>query len=204
MMLTIVFLPLTATLLSAGCVKKEPVSAVRINTSDNASGGLSESSPPNPEKSQQETPFSQQQNIADGPGLADAGPALVPDLTWQTDNYEASVALAKQQGTLLLVYMWAESCHPCHLMKRFVLEDPTLASYADRFVFLSVDAELVENRALVEKLLLDTCPTFLILEPKSKSVLLSHKGVMSLGEFKAFLELGEVEHRTKKKSAEAF
>lgn len=117
-------------------------------------------------------------------------------LTWIRDDFAGARTRALSRGVPIVVDVWAVWCRPCLLMQRFVLSDASLAVERDRFVWLSLDADkLDENAEIIKQLELNTLPAYSILEPSQGGVLLTHEGVMSLEQFRVFLDKGEREYR---------
>src|ERR1700690_1905413 len=91
-----------------------------------------------------------------GPGIAaesacGAGGEPRGALVWHEDDYEGARACAKQRGVPLVVDMWARWCHTCLSMSQYVLADPALAPFADRFVFAGIDTDKPGNALVVAK-----------------------------------------------------
>jgi thiol-disulfide isomerase/thioredoxin len=114
-----------------------------------------------------------------------------PEITWQRDDLDAALAVAKASGKPLLVDMWAPWCHTCLSMKHTVLADPGLRPLADRFVWVAIDTDKPRNAGAVERLPMEFWPTFFVLDPEDGAVVGRHVGAASVTQFRGFLLEGE-------------
>jgi len=98
-------------------------------------------------------------------GASLPAPAAAASATWSRDP-ERAFELARSQGKLLLVDVYADWCGWCKVLEKEVFPDPAFRAVAKDFVLLRIDAEdggagsllAAEHRA-------DALPTLLILEP---------------------------------------
>ena len=106
---------------------------------------------------------------------------------------DAPKALAEAKDRKLPVFAdaWTTWCHTCRFVRATVLEDPALAQHAGRFVWLSIDAENPANAAIVEKLGVESYPTFYVLDGSTGAVVLRWAGSLTRGEFERLLDDGE-------------
>jgi tetratricopeptide (TPR) repeat protein len=72
-----------------------------------------------------------------------------------------------------------------------VLNDPALAKHAGRFAWLSINTEESRNAAFVERLGVDSYPTFLVLDGATGKVALRWAGSLTTPEFERLLDDGE-------------
>jgi tetratricopeptide (TPR) repeat protein len=72
-----------------------------------------------------------------------------------------------------------------------VLNDPALAKHAGRFAWLSINTEESRNAAFVERLAVDSYPTFLVLDGATGKVALRWAGSLTTPEFERLLDDGE-------------
>lgn len=103
------------------------------------------------------------------------------------DDYPKALAAAKRQNKPLFVDAWATWCHSCQSLRTYVLTDPSLASLADDFVWLSVDTEKDVNAGFVEKHPHSALPTLWIIDPTTERPILKWTGSANAGELKALL-----------------
>lgn len=133
---------------------------------------------------------------APAPRVASANEPKVkaPDepIRWVEDDPAAAIARAKSEHKPLLIDAWAPWCHTCISMRSFVLGDAALRAYSNRFVWLSLDTEKESNAAFVEKIKVQVWPTFVIVSPDDEQVHARWLGAASVGEFRGFLEDGEM------------
>jgi thiol-disulfide isomerase/thioredoxin len=118
-------------------------------------------------------------------------PSDAAALHWFHDAYEQAVDEARKQNRPLVIDMWANWCHTCLSMKHFVLEDGKITTYADRFVWLSLDTDKETNAQAMERFPVKTWPTFFVVDPRHQSVLTRYQGAASVDQFASFLEQGE-------------
>ena len=134
---------------------------------------------------------------APAPAAAHVEPARPSDpsdasgIRWHHDDYPAARAAATALGKPLVLDLWAPWCHTCLSMKHTVLADPGMRSYAERFVWLTVDTDRPANEAVVQALPIHSWPTFFVLDPGDETVLARLQGGAPLPTFRAFLEQGE-------------
>lgn len=106
--------------------------------------------------------------LAPGPAQAVPGPRSV--LPFIEDDFPQAQKRSRDSGRLLFVDAWAPWCHTCLSMRNVVFPDPQLAPMAERFVFLSVDTELPQNAAFVERYPVRSLPTILVLDEREQVV----------------------------------
>ncbi len=117
-----------------------------------------------------------------------------PKLPWIQDDFNRAKSLAEKDKKPLVIDMWAGWCHTCLSMKNYVLNDPSLMTLADRFVWLEVDTEKIQNAMLIAKYPPSVWPTFLVLGGKEYGVQARHLGATSASRFREFLLSGERGH----------
>jgi hypothetical protein len=83
-------------------------------------------------------------------------------------------------------------------MKHFVLQDPALKPFAQRFVWVAIDIENPTNAELLKRLPVRTWPTFFILSPQDQAVQSVHYGAASVQQFRDFLIKGEANVRQRR------
>jgi len=118
-------------------------------------------------------------------------PAVADDtlLPWYADDYEAAIADARSAGKPMVIDLWAPWCHTCLSMKNTVLADPSLASVAERFVWLALDTDKEINFAALEKFPPKVWPTFYVIGPDETVQAQLHGGATAKV-FRAFLDRG--------------
>jgi thioredoxin-like negative regulator of GroEL len=107
------------------------------------------------------------------------------------DDYAAALQEARSRDVPLFVDAWAPWCHSCVFLKQHVLRSPELASESKRYVFLSVNTELAQSAAFLEKYPVDVWPTLFIVEPKSEKAVLKWLGTGTVEQLSKLLDDGE-------------
>ncbi len=116
-------------------------------------------------------------------------PAAHPDgKALRHDDVAAAFAEARAGGKTVFVDAWAPWCHTCLSMQRDVLQDPSLAAWADRLVFAAVDTDRPESASFVARFPPRVWPTFFVIDPVTDEVLGLHGGSLSLPELGHFLD----------------
>ncbi|MFT7625633.1 MAG: thiol-disulfide isomerase/thioredoxin [Myxococcota bacterium] len=121
--------------------------------------------------------------------LAAATPTTTGSLPWIVDDYDAALKQAQAKGLPIVIDLWAPWCHTCLSMKHFVLSDPSLATYKDRFVWLALDTDKPVNASVLTRFPAEVWPTFYIVAP-DESVQVQKPSAMSLRGFRGFLDQG--------------
>src|SRR5437016_1885875 len=83
-------------------------------------------------------------------------------------------------------------------MRAFVFTDASLARYAGRFVWLSIDIDNATNAAFVEKYRVHAVPTCLVVDPKTESISARFYGGLTVASLERMLD-----ENAKKKPADA-
>ncbi len=115
-------------------------------------------------------------------------------IRWFHDDYTAALGEAKQKKIPLVIDVWAPWCHTCLSMKHYVLKDPSMAAFADRFVWLALDTDKPSAAAVLEKFPVRAWPTFFVISPLDESVQARFQGSATLDQFRGFLAQGEKGH----------
>ena len=106
------------------------------------------------------------------------------------ENFDEGMAKAKAEGKAVLVDAWAPWCHTCLSMQNYVLNDPSLASLADRVVLVELDTDRPENAGFQEKYTISVWPTFFVIDPQTSRAAGLWPGSASVREFRGFVEDG--------------
>jgi tetratricopeptide (TPR) repeat protein len=87
-------------------------------------------------------------------------------LAWYEDAPEAAIRAASAAQQLLVVELWAPWCHSCLSMQNFVLSAENLPTFAERFTWLAIDTERIENASFTSQLPVGVWPTFYVVTPE--------------------------------------
>jgi thioredoxin-like negative regulator of GroEL len=112
-------------------------------------------------------------------------------LEWIHDDYPRALAAARESGKPLLIDMWAPWCHTCLSMQQTVLVDPSLARYADRFVWVALDTDKPVNAEAVARYPQSVWPTFFVVAADEESIATRYQGAATFPQFRELLESGE-------------
>ncbi|UCC68440.1 MAG: thioredoxin family protein [Armatimonadota bacterium] len=99
------------------------------------------------------------------------GPTQSPEQTasiaWSYD-YQAALALAKEQNKPLMVDVFATWCKPCQMLDEEVFSRPDVAESSQNFVCVKLDGD--KNPDLREKLGVTGYPTVVFLSPDGRAL----------------------------------
>src|SRR5258708_33196019 len=73
-------------------------------------------------------------------------------------------------------------------MRAYVFTDATLARYAGRFVWLSVDIDNAANAKFISKYQTPGVPTFFVIDPKAEAVTTRYVGGFTVASLEKFLD----------------
>lgn len=108
-------------------------------------------------------------------------------LSFHEDHYEQALAEARRRDLPIFVDAWAPWCHTCLSLRSYVLADPAMASFADRFVWLSIDTEREANHAFLERFPILVWPTLWVIDPRTERPLLRWPGSLNGDELRQIL-----------------
>ncbi|MCK6548350.1 thioredoxin family protein [Myxococcota bacterium] len=91
-------------------------------------------------------------------------------ITWIADDWEKAKAQAIEAKQLVAIDVWATWCHSCLSMKNFALKEATLAKVAPKHTWLMLDFDRPENGTFFAKYPIAAIPTFLVIDPKTETV----------------------------------
>lgn len=91
-------------------------------------------------------------------------------IAWIEDDWSRAKAQAIEAGQLVAVDVWATWCHTCLSMKHYVLTDAAMKETAPKHTWLMLDFDKPDNAAFFSKVPVSAFPTFLVVDPKSESV----------------------------------
>ena len=123
---------------------------------------------------------------APAPAAAAVAPARA-DLPHVTD-FAQGMAQAKAEGKAVLVDAWAPWCHTCLSMQHYVLNDPSLASLAQRVVLVELDTDKDASAGFLASYKVSVWPTFFIIDPATTKAAGIWPGSASAKEFRGFVE----------------
>lgn len=115
-------------------------------------------------------------------------------IAWVEDAPDEATRLAKREGKLLVVEVWARWCEACLSVRSEVLTQPALGAFATRFVFSAIDTDKPEAAPLLARYGAHTLPTLLVLDPESGAVLAMHSGSFTRAELTALLDAATRAH----------
>ena len=111
-------------------------------------------------------------------------------LSFVEDSYEQARDEARRRGVPLFIDAWAPWCHTCLSLRSFVLSDPALAPYAEKFVWLSVDTEKAQNAAFLRQFPVDSWPTLWVVDARTERAVQRWPGSLTLAELRDVLDDG--------------
>lgn len=113
---------------------------------------------------------------------------------WIHNDYAQALAEARKSNKPMLVDFWAKWCPTCLYMNSYVLGNPGLRDVYDRFIWVSIDTDLVSNERAVEHYKPAFRPIYLVVSPIGESVEGLKSGSMSVTKFRDFLIDAEKHH----------
>jgi thioredoxin-like negative regulator of GroEL len=111
------------------------------------------------------------------------------------DDYPKARAEAKRSNKPLFVDAWAPWCHSCVSLRAYVLTDPSLASLAPDFVWLSVDTEKDANAEWLTRYPHAALPTLWVIDPATDRPLLKWAGTPTADELRGLLKVALSDQR---------
>jgi len=114
-------------------------------------------------------------------------PPAPAKLSFIEDDYPRALADARAKKKPIFVDAWAPWCHSCLSMKNYVLGDPSLATLANDFVWLSIDTERESNAPFVAKFTHEALPTLWVIAPEDEHVALQWAGTLTARELRTML-----------------
>lgn len=121
---------------------------------------------------------------------ASANAAAPKPLEIREGDFEGALAEARRENKLLFVDGWAPWCHTCLSMRETVFPDASLRRFAESYVFVEIDTDQPASTAFVQKHPMRAWPTFFVIDPRTREVVASYGGSMSLAELTSFLDRG--------------
>jgi Thioredoxin-like len=116
-----------------------------------------------------------------------ARPPVVPFLE---DDYGKALTAARIGDRPLFVAVCAPWCTACRAMRAFVFTDPALASFAGRFVWLSIDTARKSNAPFLLRYPGASAPALLVVDAKTEAVALSWAGAATADQLAGILKEG--------------
>ncbi len=113
-------------------------------------------------------------------------------IRWYVNNFGAAQSCAEKLNRSLVIDLWAPWCHTCISVQRTVLNHPSLAPFAEQFVWVTLDTDKPENAAAIRIYPPVAWPTFYVIDPKQGSVLTRFVGAPSLKQFTDILSTTKV------------
>ena len=117
--------------------------------------------------------------------------AARPALPFIDDDYPKALAQARARKVPIFAEAWAPWCHTCRSMRAFVFTDASLAKYASRYVWLSIDTEKAQNSAFSEKYPIRAWPSMYVIDPATESIAVRWVGGATVGQLEKLFVDGE-------------
>ncbi len=117
--------------------------------------------------------------------------AARPALPFIDDDYPKALAEARARKVPIFAEAWAPWCHTCRSMRAFVFTDASLAKYASRYVWLSIDTEKAQNAAFSEKYPIRAWPSMYVIDPATESIAVRWVGGATVGQLEKLFVDGE-------------
>lgn len=111
-------------------------------------------------------------------------------IVFREGDFEGALDEARSSNKLLFVDGWAPWCHTCLSMRETVFPNPALSSYSKDYVFVEIDTDRPESTRFVAGHPMRVWPTFFVIDPRTREVIASYGGSMSVEETAAFLGRG--------------
>jgi tetratricopeptide (TPR) repeat protein len=131
-------------------------------------------------------------------GCASSGPKSGPAggdhgaLPFIEDDYPRALAEARKRKVPLFVDGWAPWCHTCRFMRSHVFADRALVRHADRFVWLAVDTDKLQNAGFLEKFPMEFWPTLFVVDPEAERAVLKWSGAATVAQLEKLLDDAEL------------
>ena len=111
-------------------------------------------------------------------------------ISFREGDFEGALEEARKSNKLLFVDGWAPWCHTCLSMRETVFPSPALSSYSSAYVFVEIDTDRPESTRFVGSHAMRVWPTFFVIDPRTREVIASYGGSMSVEETASFLGRG--------------
>ncbi len=98
-------------------------------------------------------------------------------------------AEAEERGVPVLIAFGASWCEPCRAMKASLFTDPLVSTFSQKFIWLAVDADTEQGKALRARFAVTAVPAVLVLDAKTSKPLLRLEQTVSSPELVGFLKL---------------
>jgi thioredoxin-like negative regulator of GroEL len=119
--------------------------------------------------------------------LLATSPANDPSgIRWIDDDWQQAKKTAIEKNQLIAVDVWATWCHTCLSMKNYTLKEARFAGLRDRMTWLMLDFDNEKNASFFQKFPTGALPTFLVIDPKTDSVVSRWVGSGTAEEMLAF------------------
>lgn len=109
-------------------------------------------------------------------------------ITWLHDDWTKAKKQAIESGQLVAIDVWATWCHTCLSMKHFVLTEKPMSAVAKQHTYLMLDFDRPENAIFFEKIPVPVLPTFMVVDPKSETVVARWVGSGTAEQMAAFFK----------------
>src|SRR5262249_20059616 len=122
---------------------------------------------------------------------AETPPAERPDesgIVWIHDDWARAKAQANESNQLVAVDVWATWCHTCLSMSHYALHEKAMAKAAKQHVWLAVDLDLPEHGDFFAKIPVGSLPTYLVVDPKTDTVVARWVGSGTSAQMASFFE----------------
>jgi len=113
-------------------------------------------------------------------------PGDASGIAWFEDDWAGAKSRALASKQLVAVDVWATWCHTCLSMKNYVLTAAPMKKVRNAHAWLSLDYDRPENGAFFEKFPATAFPTFMVIDPKTDTVVARWMGSGTAEEMATF------------------
>ena len=101
-------------------------------------------------------------------GLYTAEPTPI---SWINNDWQTAKSQALEENKFIAVNVWATWCHTCLAMKNFVFTESVFEKIQSQHVWVALDYDRPKNAEFFAKYSINAFPTFMVIDPKSDTIL---------------------------------